>query len=55
VELAVSLTAEQGRNLTYVLAAAFFLVSVFFVYRSFYNMRIQTGREAAVPAREVEA
>ena len=41
VELAVSLTAEQGAGLTHVLAAAFLLVSMFFVWRSFYGMRIQ--------------
>jgi K(+)-stimulated pyrophosphate-energized sodium pump len=41
VELAVQLTAEKGGNLTHILAAAFFLVSFFFVYRSFYGMRIK--------------
>jgi K(+)-stimulated pyrophosphate-energized sodium pump len=46
VELAVQLTAEQGAALTHVLAAAFFLVSVFFVWRSFYGMRIGRAREA---------
>jgi K(+)-stimulated pyrophosphate-energized sodium pump len=40
VELAVSLTAERGPMLSHVLAGAFFLVSAFFVYRSFYGMRI---------------
>jgi len=40
VELAVQLTAEQGTGLTHVLSAAFFAVSVFFVWRSFYGMRI---------------
>jgi K(+)-stimulated pyrophosphate-energized sodium pump len=40
VELAVQLTAEQGALLTHLLAAAFFLVSVVFVWRSFYAMRI---------------
>ena len=43
VELAVSLTASQGATLAHVLAAAFFLVSLFFVYRSFYGMRIKAG------------
>ena len=42
VELAVSLTQEQGSGLTRILAAIFFLVSVTFVWRSFYAMRIQT-------------
>ena len=41
VELAVQLTATQGSNLTHILAAAFFVVSFFFVYRSFYGMRIR--------------
>jgi K(+)-stimulated pyrophosphate-energized sodium pump len=40
VELAVSLTRDQGALLTHSLALAFFLVSFFFVYRSFYGMRI---------------
>ena len=40
VELAVSLTRDHPGNLTHVLALAFFAVSVFFVYRSFYGMRI---------------
>jgi K(+)-stimulated pyrophosphate-energized sodium pump len=39
VELAVSLS-RHGAALTHVLAAGFFLVSAFFVYRSFYGMRI---------------
>jgi K(+)-stimulated pyrophosphate-energized sodium pump len=42
VELAVQLTAsQQSTTLTHVLAAAFFAVSFFFVYRSFYGMRIK--------------
>jgi len=45
VELAVSLTREQGSVLARVLALCFFAVSIFFVYRSFYGMRI--GSEAA--------
>jgi K(+)-stimulated pyrophosphate-energized sodium pump len=43
VELAVSLTHQQGATLTNWLAAAFFLVSITFVYRSFYGMRIKAG------------
>jgi K(+)-stimulated pyrophosphate-energized sodium pump len=43
VELAVSLTAERGPMLGHVLAGAFFLVSAYFVYRSFYGMRIGTN------------
>jgi len=41
VELAVSLTANQGNTLAHILAAAFFVVSLFFVHRSFYGMRIK--------------
>jgi K(+)-stimulated pyrophosphate-energized sodium pump len=41
VELAVTLAATNPM-LTEVLAVAFFLVSVFFVHRSFYGMRIDT-------------
>src|SRR6202162_2729914 len=43
VSLAVKLTLETGGMLTHVLAAAFFLVSFFFVYRSFYGMRIKSA------------
>jgi K(+)-stimulated pyrophosphate-energized sodium pump len=49
VELAVSLTAENGPMLTRWLAGAFFLVSAVFVWRSFYSMRIRSD-EAAVAA-----
>jgi len=42
VELAVSLTEQSGPALSHMLAAAFFVVSMFFVYRSFYGMRIET-------------
>jgi K(+)-stimulated pyrophosphate-energized sodium pump len=44
VELAVTLTREQGATLTNLLALAFFAVSFVFVYRSFYSMRIRTGK-----------
>ena len=50
VELAVRLTAEQGSGLTRFLAAAFFAVSVVFVWRSFYAMRIRGGAPAAAGA-----
>jgi K(+)-stimulated pyrophosphate-energized sodium pump len=40
VELAVKLTVTHGSILTHILAAVFFAVSVCFVYRSFYGMRI---------------
>ncbi len=42
VELAVSLTADRGTTFTNVLAAVFFAVSVVFVWRSFYAMRIRS-------------
>src|SRR5271170_2805347 len=41
VELAVSLTRDQSALFTDVLAAVFLLISLFFVYRSFYGMRIE--------------
>jgi len=42
VELAVSLSEKQGKLVTTLLAAVFFLVSLFFVHRSFYGMRIES-------------
>ncbi len=56
VELAITLRDEDGSSSTlrHVLAAAFFLVSIFFIYRSFYGMRIveapDAGSVEAVPA-----
>src|SRR5579863_4184810 len=41
VELAVSLTREQGAMLGHFLSAAFLLVALIFVWRSFYKMRIE--------------
>jgi K(+)-stimulated pyrophosphate-energized sodium pump len=40
VELAVTLTAERGAAISWALALVFFAVSVVFVWRSFYRMRI---------------
>ena len=40
VELAVNVTAQRGATFTHVLAGLFFAVSMFFVWRSFYGMRI---------------
>ncbi len=40
VELAVSLEMDLGPGLTHALAVTFFLISVYFVHRSFYGMRI---------------
>jgi K(+)-stimulated pyrophosphate-energized sodium pump len=45
VELAVSLT-NQYPNLNYVLFAIFLAISMIFVYRSFYGMRIMSGEKA---------
>jgi K(+)-stimulated pyrophosphate-energized sodium pump len=42
--LAVELAVELGHTnpgLTHMLAAGFLVVSAYFVYRSFYNMRIE--------------
>ncbi len=43
VELAVSLTQDKGSTLTHILAAVFFLISVTFVWRSFYAMRVKSA------------
>jgi K(+)-stimulated pyrophosphate-energized sodium pump len=47
VELAVSLTEQRGPGLGHLLAAVFFLISVSFVYRSFYGMRIESAETVA--------
>ncbi|MGA9995015.1 MAG: sodium-translocating pyrophosphatase [Pyrinomonadaceae bacterium] len=44
VELAVKLTVDTGQTTTHLLAGVFFLISVFFVWRSFYGMRIGTQK-----------
>jgi K(+)-stimulated pyrophosphate-energized sodium pump len=56
VELAVTLTREQGATLSHILAAVFFLISLVFVWRSFYGMRIKTeqGHMDEVRSGEVE-
>ncbi len=41
VELAVSLTEQRGPGLTHILALVFFVISLVFVWRSFYGMRIE--------------
>ena len=55
VELAVSVTARNNGDATFtqILALLFFLVSVFFVWRSFHGMRI--GTVAMEPRRTEEA
>ena len=40
VELAVKLTSDQGPKVSWALAIVFFAIAVFFVWRSFYGMRI---------------
>ena len=45
VEMAVGLVAGGRGTLTHVLAAAFFVLSLVFVYRSFYSMRIRSQNE----------
>jgi K(+)-stimulated pyrophosphate-energized sodium pump len=46
VELAVEMTAAGKHTLTQWLAGAFLAVAVYFVYRSFYGMRIGSVKEA---------
>ncbi len=55
VELALALSAKGGGALTGVLAAVFLAVAVFFVWRSFYGMRINEEIEdlEIEPAREL--
>ena len=43
VELAVKLTSDVGTGVSALLAATFFAISVVFVWRSFYAMRIHSG------------
>jgi K(+)-stimulated pyrophosphate-energized sodium pump len=52
VELAVQLTAETGGTLTHILAAVFFVISFYFVYQSFYGMRIGKIVQKAATAGE---
>ena len=49
VELAVSLTKEQGSGISHVLAALFLAVALVFVYRSFYGMRIEAAEPGVAP------
>jgi K(+)-stimulated pyrophosphate-energized sodium pump len=53
VELGVKLTHDQGPKISHILALVFFLVSVVFIWISFYGMRI--GAQKATNAREAEA
>jgi K(+)-stimulated pyrophosphate-energized sodium pump len=51
VELAVELTSKNPQ-LTQILAGVFFLASFFFVYRSFFGMRIKSDEPARAAGRE---
>jgi K(+)-stimulated pyrophosphate-energized sodium pump len=54
VELAVRLTRDAGPQISHILAAGFFALSMTFVWRSFYAMRIRTSEtpaQARVQAR----
>jgi K(+)-stimulated pyrophosphate-energized sodium pump len=59
VELAVSVANSRGTQLTFILSGLFLLAALYFVYRSFYGMRIEsespedlpTGAPERVPAR----
>ena len=44
VSLAVSVTQKQGTAFSLTLSAIFFVVALFFVYRSFYGMRIESAK-----------
>ena len=50
VELAVQMTKAGQGGLTWALAAIFFFISLVFVYRSFYGMRIHTAEPERKPA-----
>jgi K(+)-stimulated pyrophosphate-energized sodium pump len=55
VSLAVSLTESQGAMLTNVLSGVFLLISMFFVYRSFYGMRIEVLEENGEKSKAAKA
>jgi K(+)-stimulated pyrophosphate-energized sodium pump len=56
VELAVSLTKQNGGDTTFthILAGVFFLISLFFVWRSFHGMRIGTEKKHPEEVRSGE-
>lgn len=55
VELAVQLTNTGNGTLVHVLAAVFFVISAYFVFRSFYGMRIGQSMESIDHDMEVTA
>jgi K(+)-stimulated pyrophosphate-energized sodium pump len=52
VELAVKLTQDQGATVSNLLALVFFAISVVFVWRSFYGMRIGSEQERAMASEK---
>jgi K(+)-stimulated pyrophosphate-energized sodium pump len=54
VELAVSLRVQHGYTLNLTLAVVFFLISNYFVYRSFYGMRIESETGGASSVARLE-
>ena len=52
--LAVELAITMPRGVSTLLAAVFFAIALFFVYRSFYGMRIKSG-ESGVKAKAAES
>ncbi len=46
VQLAVSLTRQQGPKISSILAVIFLAISMVFVYRSFYGMRIESSGDS---------
>jgi len=56
VELAVKLTNDVGANVSHMLSALFFIISLVFVWRSFYGMRIGSEkRPTDTTVRRIEA
>jgi K(+)-stimulated pyrophosphate-energized sodium pump len=54
VQLAEKLEKQYGPELRHVISAVLFVVTLFFVYRSFYGMRIESG-SAPTPKAENKA
>ena len=55
VELAVSITEQGNHTITLMLSAVFFALSLFFVYRSFFGMRINRTLDDVKAALDAEA
>jgi K(+)-stimulated pyrophosphate-energized sodium pump len=55
VELAVTLTGDRGAGLSFTLSALFLAAALFFVWRSFYGMRIRAGADAASTSGRIPA